>query len=232
MVCGRSIEKAYLFNPPSVRFSFRDGCSIKLDCYHEPSWSGRYMNFESHLPLAYKKNTVSLMTEKILMLSDPEFQEKNFQLLRNTLRMNAYPNNLVEDVIRKTKVKVAELDHAPNNNQIPIHGLQYEKQTVAIPYTKGLFENLKSICKEKFIVVGKGDNIIKRSCFSKLKDKNASVKCSLQSHLLLLTFLHWSNEAETEEKNVSAQIQHQNQKHRSQCYHRTCCYIKTRTVVG
>lgn len=86
----------------------RDGGSIKLDWYNKPSWSGRYINFESHLILAFKKNTVSLLAEKILVLSDPEFHEQNFQLLRNTLQSNGYPNKLTEDIIRKSKVKVAE----------------------------------------------------------------------------------------------------------------------------
>lgn len=156
----------------------RDGCSIKLDWYHKPSWSGRYMNFESHLPLTYKKNTVSLLTEKILVLSDPEFHEKNFQLLRNTLNSNGYPSKLTEDIIRKTKLKVAEKDSRSNVNQVPVHGLQQDKPTVAIPYTKGLFENLRAICRERFSVVGKGNNNVKKFCFSKLKDKTIKMEQS------------------------------------------------------
>ena len=156
----------------------RDGCSIKLDWYHKPSWSGRYMNFESHLPLAYKKNTVSLLTEKILTLSDPEFHEQNFRLLRDTLRSNGYPSKLTEDIIRRTKLKVSERDSTSNYNQLPNHGLQRDKPTIAIPYTRGLFENLRSICKEQFTVVGKGDNNVKKFCFSRLKDKTVKLEQS------------------------------------------------------
>lgn len=156
----------------------RDGCSIKLDWYHKPSWSGRYMNFDSHLPLAYKKNTVSLLTENFLLLLDPEFHDKNFQLLRNTLISNAYPNQLVEDIIRKTKTKVAASEQISGNNEQPKHGIQHDKQTVAIPYTKGLFENLISICKDDFNVVGRGDNVIKRLCFIRLEDKTMRMQQS------------------------------------------------------
>lgn len=156
----------------------RDGCSIKLDWYHKPSWSGRYMNFGSHLPLAYKKNTVMLMTEKILRLSDAEFHEKNFQLLRNTLRSNSYPRKLVEDVIHRTKEKVAESENGSWSKQRPVDGIERVKPIFSIPYTRGLFESLKSICKEDFTVVGKGDNIVKRVCFSRLKDKTVKLEQS------------------------------------------------------
>lgn len=156
----------------------RDGCSIKLDWYHKPSWSGRYMNFESHLPLAYKKNTVALLTAKILVLSDPEYHEPNFQLLRNTLQSDGYPSKLTEDIIRKTKLKVAEKESRSNSNQLPVHGLQHDKPTVAIPYTRGLFESLKSICKDQFTVVGRGDNNVKKYCFSRLKDKTVKMEQS------------------------------------------------------
>ncbi|XP_037034410.1 uncharacterized protein LOC119073205 [Bradysia coprophila] len=156
----------------------RDGCSIKLDLYHKPSWSGRYMNFESHLPLAYKKNTVALLTEKILVLSDPDFHEQNFQLLRNTLQSNGYPSKLTEDIISKTKLKIAEKDSRSTHDPLPAHGLQHDKPTAAIPYSRGLFESLKSICKEHFTTVGRGDNNVKKYCFSILKDKTVKLEQS------------------------------------------------------
>ncbi|KAG4072275.1 hypothetical protein HA402_004207 [Bradysia odoriphaga] len=41
---------------------------------------------------------------------------------------------------------------------------------VAVPYVKGLFEKLRTVCKDDFMLVGKGENTLKRTIFSKLKD--------------------------------------------------------------
>lgn len=90
----------------------RDNRSIKTDWYHKDTWSGRYLNFESHLPITYKRNTVALLTEKILLLSEPKFHQKNFELLRSTLKKNLYPKNLVESIIQQTKEKMNHLRHA------------------------------------------------------------------------------------------------------------------------
>lgn len=125
---------------------------------------------------------VSLLTEKILLLSGPEFHDNNFRLLRNTLKSNAYPRNLMEEIINKTtsktKIKIPNMERRSTTNQLPQHGITQEKQTVAIPYVKGLFENLKSMCKDECVVVGKGDNNLKKFCFSRLKDKTIKLQQS------------------------------------------------------
>lgn len=41
---------------------------------------------------------------------------------------------------------------------------------VAVPYVKGFFERLKTVCKNDVSLVGKGENGLKKSIFSKLKD--------------------------------------------------------------
>ena len=43
----------------------------------KPTWSGRYINFHSQLPIAYKRNTVSLLTRKVLELSATRFHIEN-----------------------------------------------------------------------------------------------------------------------------------------------------------
>ncbi|XP_037048989.1 uncharacterized protein LOC119083380 [Bradysia coprophila] len=148
----------------------RDGRSIKTDWYHKDTWSGRYLNFKSHLPTAYKRNTVTLLAEKILLLSEPEFHNKNFELLRETLAKNMYPNGLVECMIKKAHEKFTKNgDVKPIKEKLPI---------AAVPYVKGLFEKLKAICKDDVMLVGKGDNTLKKSIFSRLKDPTPKLHCS------------------------------------------------------
>lgn len=83
----------------------RDDRMLRTDWCHKKTWSGRYLNFNSHLPITYKRNTISLLTEKILLLSEPEFHDKNFELLATTLLRNFYPRKLIDDMVGKTKLR-------------------------------------------------------------------------------------------------------------------------------
>lgn len=149
--------------------------SIKTDWFHKTTWSGRYLNFLSNLPITYKRNTVSLLATKILTLSEPEFHAKNFELLRATLKRNLYPKRLVDNIIDNTKMKFRNGTQTLPSTEV--------RPMVAIPYCKGLFERLKSACKDEIILVGKADNFVKKSVFSKIKDKTPILK---QSNLVYL----------------------------------------------
>lgn len=144
----------------------RDFRSVKTDWFHKPTWSGRYLNFKSHLPMTYKRNTVTLLADKILKLSEPEFHAKNFELLKTTLLENLYPGYLVDQLINESRNKLAD-----TQKDVTKLNQDEKKPIVAIPYVKGLFERLKMVCKEELTLVGRGDNNLKKSLFSNLKDK-------------------------------------------------------------
>lgn len=74
---------------------------IKTDWFHKDTWSGRYLNFNSCLPFSYKKNTIKILTDNFMQLSDPEFHNKNFQLFNDLLK-NHYSKKLIKDIIEKT----------------------------------------------------------------------------------------------------------------------------------
>lgn len=105
-------------------------------------------------------------------MSEPEFHNKNLDLLRETLRRNLYPVGLTESLIKATREKFSKGMNKPMKEKLPI---------VAVPYVKGLFEKLKAVCKDDVMLVGKGTNTLKRSIFSKLKD---STPKSHQSNLV------------------------------------------------
>lgn len=44
--------------------------------------SGRYLNCNSSLPFLYKRNTIKILTDKIILLSDAEFNEQSFELMK------------------------------------------------------------------------------------------------------------------------------------------------------
>ena len=134
---------------------------IKTNWYHKNTWSGRYLNFFSSLPFSYKKNTISLLTDKILKLADAEFHESNFSLLINTLKKNGYPEKLIHTTMNNTKRKVK---YVVTDN---------EKNTrfVSMPYINGAFEKIQLLFRKYDIkVVGRGDHNFKKHLFSKIKD--------------------------------------------------------------
>lgn len=136
---------------------------MKTDWFHKETWSGRYLNFNSTLPFSYKRNTVKILTDKILELSDREFHAKNFQLLTDTLVRNGYPKPFINEIIRQTRTR--------NSNENPTEQKE-EAKFVSIPYIKGAFERIAHVFKDTDTkIVGRGGNNLSRNIFSKLKDK-------------------------------------------------------------
>ncbi|XP_037028790.1 uncharacterized protein LOC119069023 [Bradysia coprophila] len=146
----------------------REGQAIKTNWYHKSTWSGRYLNYGSHLPMQYKRNTISILTQKILELADPEYHAENFELLHKTLSENGYPKRFINDMIQQTKAKFNP--YKPDEN---LHKEGKDRYNMAaIPYVSGLFEHLKFEMKKHDIkLVAKADNNLKMSIFSRVKDK-------------------------------------------------------------
>ncbi len=148
---------------------------MKTDWFHKDTWSGRYLNFNSCLPFSYKKNTIKILTDKIMQLSDPEFHTKNFQLLKDTLLKNDYPKKLIKNIIEKT-LNQTTTRNATNQEE------KEQTKFVSIPYIKGLFEKIKHIFKDTDTkIVGSGGNNLNKNIFSRLKDKISKDK---QSHVV------------------------------------------------
>jgi len=58
----------------------RDGKLI-FDWFHKPTYSGRLLNFHSKHPMSQKRGIIINSVDKILLLSNPEFHQKNFLFL-------------------------------------------------------------------------------------------------------------------------------------------------------
>jgi hypothetical protein len=135
---------------------------ISMNWYHKPTWSGRYLQYNSNLPHSYKINTVTLLAKKIMHLSDEKFHSANFKLLIDTLLENGYPKKLVKQKIFEAK-----------NPRPPKDSSEIEdKKYFSVSYVKGLHEKLNPLCKKfNLQLVGKADKPLEKVIFSKLKDK-------------------------------------------------------------
>lgn len=151
----------------------QDNGSIRTNWYHKETWSGRYLNFFSHLPFSYKRNTITILTDKIMKLADTEFHESNFSILTKTLKENGYPEKLIQSTINMAKKKTL---HEKRNDEL------VKNQYVSVPYVKGAFEKIKiTFDKHNIKVVGKGNNNLKKHLFTRIKD---TVPINLQSGLV------------------------------------------------
>jgi predicted GIY-YIG superfamily endonuclease len=155
----------------------QDDGSLITDWYHKPTWSGRYMNFNSWLPMSYKRNTVTFLTDKILTLSDKTFHEKNLTLLVDKLRSNNYPMWFVRENMSRRISQVTRprpTDPVTDETSRPLF--------LSVPYVKILFEKLRKLFSSYDIrLVGKASSPLKSSVFSRTKDP---IPLSLQSSVV------------------------------------------------
>lgn len=138
--------------------------TLYTDWYHKNTWSGRYLNFKSSLPLIYKINTITVLTEKILRLSDKRFHKKNLAQLQTVLEQNGYTKRLIKKGMNKCIYKTTTIETQTEVNT--------QTKFVSLPYVKHLFERTKFLLKPFNIkAVGRPHIKLGNSVFSNVKDK-------------------------------------------------------------
>lgn len=118
----------------------------------------------------YKRNTVTLLTRKILELSDPDFHQKNFELLTKTLKNNGYPDNFINDNIDNTIKKL--ISFGPQNL------LEQPLSYVSLPYEPVTFGRLKSCLANYGIKTVTKSQKSMKSFYTNLKDPVSKAQTS------------------------------------------------------
>lgn len=137
--------------------------TIIFDWYHKETWTGRYINFDSYLPMSYKMNTPKMFVQKILQLSHPSFHQKNFDLLVETMMKNGYSRKLLERTIADCKEKFGKPTDVKST-------MDFNK-TISLPYNHVAFNRLRiTLAQHQIRVVAKALEPLGRQLFSKLKD--------------------------------------------------------------
>lgn len=141
--------------------------TLNFEWYHKNTWSGRYLNYESYLPFSYKKNTITILAEKIFKLSDLQYQQKNLIELEDALIRNCYPKKLLQFFIKKARNKIY---HYQAQNQIEVEPTKHNY--ASLPYIRLLFEQIQSLLAQyNFKTVGRNYQNLEVTIFSKLKDQ-------------------------------------------------------------
>ena len=125
-----------------VSITRKQNQKLSFNWYRKPSWSGRYLNFNSHHPLRYKKSVINNLVDRAILLSDKKFQKNNLKLITDTLDENDYPPCFTQDIINQ-RLLTLEQKTRLGNNHIDINA--EIKPFISIPYIEGLSEKISGI---------------------------------------------------------------------------------------
>lgn len=129
---------------------------IKTDWYHKPTFSERFLNFNSQHSYKQKMNIIHNLKHRALKLSHPDFHEKNLNNIITYLAKNNYPHKLINRILYKPKITARETQRTNT-----VH--------LKLPYIKNLSEKLKKeLTNDTVTVAFKNENTVK-NLFTKQK---------------------------------------------------------------
>ena len=118
-----------------------------FDWFHKPTFSGRYLNYFSQHPMCQKRGTVLGLIDRVILLSHPKFQEKNFSLVIKILLDNNYPIDFIFKVLHE---RIKTLIHKSNS---PLNSNKYNPVSnpvsfFTIPYIPNFSEKFNNIARQ------------------------------------------------------------------------------------
>ena len=100
--------------------------------YHKPTFTGQYLNFNSHHPYTVKKGIGRCLQHRAKTISsDTDAYQEEMISLRHNLHRNNYPERITS---------------APRNLDRRIEDNTRKLTMVCLPYIKGLPERIQKIC--------------------------------------------------------------------------------------
>lgn len=62
-----------------------ENSTLITNWYRKPTWSGRYLNFQSHTHKKYKISTINNLVDRATKLAHPKFHLENLKIITDTL---------------------------------------------------------------------------------------------------------------------------------------------------
>ena len=93
-----------------VSLSQRPDGAFNTSVYIKPTDKGVYTNFESHIPLQYKRSVINTLVNRAIKLcSTPASQQLELKRITQVLVNNGYPQNMIDHIIAR---KLEQSNHA------------------------------------------------------------------------------------------------------------------------
>ena len=102
---------------------------IITDWYKKPTFSGRYLNYNSHHPITNKIAIIYCLIDKAIKLSDTSFHNTNISFIKSVLEKNDYPPEFVDFYIKKRLRYIKNHPHIQQKNKD-------KKNFICLPYVK------------------------------------------------------------------------------------------------
>lgn len=121
--------------------------NIIFDWFHKPTYSGRYLNFESRHPLCQKRGTVISLIDRAFRLSHPIFHQKNLEFVVCILLRNGYPLSFIFSILAeriKTLIFSGDNDKNTETNITDTH----TKFFFNIPYVPNFSEQFLPVVRD------------------------------------------------------------------------------------
>ena len=150
--------------------------TFTIGVYRKPTHTELYLPWDSNHNIAAKYSVISTLSHRALTIcSTPELAEEELQDLEHVLGQCKYPKWAIKKIFRKHQHK--EKKQTPKT-KYPA------KCHIVIPYTQGIGESLKNICKKHGVDVHfKGGQTLKDILVSpKDKDKISSKNSVIYSY--------------------------------------------------
>ena len=145
----------------------QDNEELKTKWFTKDTWSGRYLNYNSHHSTAQKNSVIIGLTDRALALTSAEFRPQTLKKVRKTLKENNFPTKQINKIIKQRTFKFynkAIVNKTSDLNNTP-------KKYIAMPYTHELSEKIKYILKKYDIIVCHKTQNMLSSLFTPLKSK-------------------------------------------------------------
>ena len=89
-----------------VLLTRRPDMTLKRSVYKKSTWTGQYTNFNSFVPLKYKRNLIRTLFHRALKLCTEDTLANEIELIKNTLKLNGYPDKFIDAQLLQSKNKV------------------------------------------------------------------------------------------------------------------------------
>ncbi|XP_065354742.1 uncharacterized protein LOC135949190 [Calliphora vicina] len=157
----------------------RNNQRIITDWYMKPIASGRLLNFHSTQPMRQKMNTAMNLINKVMKMSDRQFEIGNMARIKIILRENDFPNDLVDELIIKVKNGSNDNSSRENDKEDTSGNAKY----YSIPFIPRLTENnkLREMIKDQQIIFAHKPNRTIDSLFTQTRTK---IECREQGDVV------------------------------------------------
>ena len=154
--------------------------NIITNWYKKPTFSGRYLNYNSHHPLSNKIAIIYCLVDRAIKLPHNNLYEINISSIKLLLKNNDYPLNIVEYHINKRLKKIKFNNNTTQNNTQISNNVNKKKKMIVLPFIKEMECVIKNFFKKYnenvvFSTINKLNSIIILGKDKNVKYNNANV---------------------------------------------------------